>query len=80
MSYDLEQIHAAFHNSGLLEQGGALAKAFLLSIETGRNIALDFLSYAYGLAANAGVKDCEVVPDDLWEQAAAAFDWDVVAQ
>jgi putative phosphoesterase len=76
VSYDLEQIRTSFRESGLLEEGGALARSFLLSIETGQNIADDFLSHAYGLAARAGFEDCYAVPDAAWEQATATFDWD----
>ena len=74
--YDLERIRAAFRESGLLEEGGALAQALLLCLETGHNIAGYFLSYAYGLAAEAGFKDCDVVSDSIWKQAAATFNWD----
>lgn len=74
--YDLERIRTAFRESGLLEQGGALARAFLLSIETGKNVAEDFLSYAYDLTAQAGFKGNDVVPDNIWEQAATTLDWD----
>lgn len=73
--YVLEQIRRAFHESGLLEEGGALARAFLASIETGRNIAEDFLTYAYQLADGAGCPGCEVVPDAVWDQAAQSFPW-----
>ncbi len=73
--YDLEEIRAAFQESGLLEAGGALARAFLLSVETARNVALDFLAYVNKLAAEAGSKDCETVPDDVWRRAAATFNW-----
>jgi hypothetical protein len=48
----------------------------LLSIETGQNVAEDFLSYAYNLADEAGFKGCEVVPDDIWEHATTTFGWD----
>lgn len=78
-AYDLERIRAAFRESGLLEHGGALARSFLRSIETGENGAEWFLSYAYGLAAKAGYEGCKVVPDDIWEQAAATFDWEASA-
>ena len=78
--YDLDSIRAAFHESGLLEEGGALARSFLSTLETGRNDFGDFLSYAYGLAAEAGFKDCDVVPDHIWEHAAATFDWGELAR
>jgi putative phosphoesterase len=77
--YDLSQIRADFRESGLLEEGGALARSFLLSIETGQNLGEQFLSYAYRLAAEAGFENCAVVPDDVWEHAAETFDWDRAA-
>jgi putative phosphoesterase len=76
VGYDLARIRAAFRESGLLEEGGALARSFLVSIETGRNGADDFLAHAYALAAEAGFERCEVVPDAIWERAAATFEWD----
>jgi putative phosphoesterase len=73
--YDLEKIRTAYRESGLLEEGGALAQAVVLCLETGQNIFEDFLSYAYGLAAEVGCQDCDVVPDNIWERATATFDW-----
>ncbi len=75
VSYDHTRVRAAFRESGLLEEGGALAQAFLLSIETGKNVAECLLRHAYRLAAEAGLRDCAVVPDAIWDQAAASFDW-----
>jgi len=77
--YDLDLVRAAFGESGLLEEGGGLARAFLLSIETGRNVGVYFLQYAYDLATKAGFEDCDVVPDDIWDRAVATFDWEQVA-
>jgi len=45
--YDLDRIRAAFRASGLLVEGGALARAFLLSIETGQNIGSYLLAHAH---------------------------------
>lgn len=73
--YDLRRIRADFEESGLLEEGGALARSFLLSIETGQNVAEDFLSYAYRLVGETGFENCTTVPDDIWVQAAETFDW-----
>jgi putative phosphoesterase len=73
--YDHKQLRNAFRQSGLLEEGGALARAFLLSTETGLNVADLFLAYAYRLAAETGELDCEVVPDEIWHQAASSFNW-----
>ncbi|MBN1285258.1 MAG: metallophosphoesterase family protein [Anaerolineae bacterium] len=77
--YDLGLIRAAFRDSGLLEAGGPLARACLLNIETARNIVRDFFSYAHELAARAGFDGCAVIPDDIWEEAAATWNWDEVA-
>jgi predicted phosphodiesterase len=76
--YDLQDICAAYQASGLLEHGGFFARVNLLCIETGQNLAEDFLAHAYRLAALAGFKNCTVVPDDIWEQAAATWDWRLV--
>ncbi len=73
--YDLNRMSAIFQESGLLEEGGALARAFLLSIETGQNVGDDWLSFTYRLAAETGFKNSDAVPDALWEQAATTFDW-----
>jgi putative phosphoesterase len=73
--YDLVRLRRGFEDSGLLAKGGALAKAFLLSNETGLNVGEFFLSYAYKLATEAGYRDCEVIPDPVWDQAAATFGW-----
>jgi len=77
--YDLDRIRAAFRESGLLAEGGAFAQACLLAIETGQNVAGHFVSYVYGLAAEAGFDDCDVVPDAIWDRAVATFDWDGAA-
>ncbi len=73
--YNLGKVRAAFAASGLLQEGGAFARTILLAIQTGRNIPEEFLAYAHGLAARAGLKNYDVVPDDIWEQARATFNW-----
>ena len=73
--YDIGSVRTAFEESGLLTEGGALARAFLRSIETGHNIAEDFLAHAYGLTATAGMPGARWVPDALWDEAAATFAW-----
>jgi putative phosphoesterase len=75
VSYDIGVVRAAFHHSGLLREGGALARAFLRSIETGRDIVDDFLIYAYRLAGEAGHGNPEVIPDTVWDHAAETFGW-----
>ncbi len=73
--YNHAEIRQAFQKSGILESGGGLAKAFLNSVETGQNVSEDFLKHAYQLAWEAGAKDCEVVPDEIWDLAVQTFNW-----
>jgi putative phosphoesterase len=79
VEYDSARERAAYIESGLLDEGGGMAHAFLLNAETGCNIARGLLSRAYRLAADAGFPDCAVVPDDIWDRAIATFDWNVIA-
>lgn len=74
--YDLARLRADFAESGLLDEGGPLARAFLLSTERGENVGMYFLNYAYELAAQAGFAGCETVPDEVWDRAAATWDWE----
>jgi putative phosphoesterase len=76
VAYDHSLVRTAFKDSGLLQEGGALARGFLLSIESGIDVAMDFLTFAYHKAAEAGYPDCEYVPDDIWDVAAESFDWE----
>lgn len=73
--YDFTQIEQAFIRSGLLQEGGNLARSWLLSIQTGCDVTRDFLALAYKLAEEAGYRDVPVVPDAIWEQAGAEFPW-----
>lgn len=76
ISYDMNDLRATFEQTGFLTEVGALARATLLTLETGRDVFLAFLLYAYELAKQAGYKDCKVVPDNIWERAVQNFDWE----
>lgn len=78
VSYDTALIRNAFESSGLLLEGGALARAFLRSIETGTDVAMHFLRHAYDLAENTGYKKVKVVPDGIWEEAVKSYDWESI--
>jgi putative phosphoesterase len=73
--YDLELIRDAFCSTGLLLEGGVLARCFLASIVSGRDIASDFLDHARHLAAAAGFSSPETIPDDVWLRASDSFAW-----
>jgi putative phosphoesterase len=75
-AYDHSLVRKAFEDSGFLIEGGALTRGFLLSIETGLDMTVDFLRYAYRMAAEAGQADCEYVPDEIWDAAAESYDWE----
>ena len=76
LPYDLNLVRQEFRESGLLAEAGAMARIFLLTIETGIDIAPVFLPYAYELAEAAGYEDCQVVPDEIWDLADRTFNWD----
>ena len=75
VTYDLAPIQEAFIECGLLEEGGPVARGFLLSIETGQNVTSDFLTFAYQLAEQAGIEDCKTLPDEIWDLADAEYSW-----
>ena len=76
--YNLKRLPAAFVESGLLAEGGALARALLLLLVTGRNVWREYLTYARHLCAEAGFDGSDAIPDDLWDRAEASFAWDGV--
>jgi predicted phosphodiesterase len=76
IGYDLSQIRKDYEESGLLEAGGAVSRAFLRSCETGKDYARAFLDFAYGLAKESGYDDIGYFPDDIWELAVESFPWD----
>jgi len=73
--YDLELIREAFRDTGLLLEGGPLAMCFLASIESGRDIAWDFLNNARDLATAAGASPQDAIPDEVWKRASDTFRW-----
>ena len=75
VAYDLERIRKIYSESGMLEVGGAFSRGWLCSIENGRDWVNPFLNYARMMADQAGYANSEFVPDPIWDQAAATFDW-----
>ena len=73
--YNTSRIRADFLESGLLDSAGPLARCFLLSNETGKDVSRQFLLFAYALAQERGYLNCSIVPDEIWEEAEAKFDW-----
>ncbi len=74
--YNLDRIRDAYRESGVLAQGGGFTRALLRCIETGQNVPGHLLDHFHTLAAQAGFGDHDVIPDSIWEQAIATFDWE----
>jgi putative phosphoesterase len=75
VDYNIQSVRRSFQESGLLEAGSYLARSFLVSIESGRNVADEFLTFAFRLKDQAGRTETEYIPDDIWEEAGKRFDW-----
>jgi len=73
VEYDLDEVRSACRERGLLEKGGALARAMLTSLETGRNVVDELLAFAREQARVAGIDDQKVIPDEVWDRAERDF-------
>jgi putative phosphoesterase len=78
--YDLAALKKGFAESGFLQEAGAAGRSFLLTIETGRNVMLEFRAHAFKLAEQEGFKNCKAVPNEIWAQADATFPWESYRQ
>jgi len=72
--YDFGLVRKAYIETGLLAKGGVLARCCLVSIETGINYLPPMLVDAYRLSKEAGYGDSPFVPDEIWNEAAQAFE------
>jgi predicted phosphodiesterase len=76
VDYDRAEFRRRCEVSGFLEEGGAFARAWVLSNATARNVAGRFNAHARRVAEAAGCDVAKGIPDDLWDRAAALFDWE----
>lgn len=74
--YDTSVLAPAFRERGLLETGGGFARATLRDMETGRNFTTHFYRYVAQEAERVGLAEGDVFPDEVWQAAAATFDWE----
>lgn len=74
VAYDRAQMWAQAEASGFLASGGAFARACLLGSEVGRNVPGFLVDHAVRLADDAGYT-WDDMPEEVWEEAAATFDW-----
>jgi hypothetical protein len=71
----MTRVRRAFRDTGFLAEGGAFARAYLLSSETGRNVVGHLFSHSDRLAREAGLEDWDVVPEAIWDRAVSTFHW-----
>ncbi len=76
VAYDTGVLAPAFRERGLVETGGGFARATLRDMETGRNFTLWFYRHVALEARRAGLAEGDVFPDEVWQSAAATFDWE----
>jgi len=74
--YDLGQLRTAYETTGCLADGGAFARACLLTSESGHNVALRLVRHTYRTAAAQGLDTDAGASDDIWDDAVAGFDWE----
>lgn len=73
--YDLDQVRRAFDATGLREEGGAFARAYLLCNETGLNVAWFLVAHIMRTAEKLEVDILDGFPDEVWFEAVRTFDW-----
>jgi putative phosphoesterase len=74
--YDTHELRNIYEQSGLLDAGGPLSRAFLFACETGFDIAGPFYEFALSLANRSELKPEEFFPDELWLRAENEFPWE----
>lgn len=74
--YDTSVLAPAFRERELLETGGGFARATLRDMETGRNFTYSFARHVTREALRVGLAEGDAFPDEVWQSAAATFDWE----
>lgn len=74
VEYDVAALLVAYRESGMLVEGGTMVRALMRGIETGQNHPWYLVLHAFDLAAQAGIAHDGVVPDEIWERAAATLE------
>jgi hypothetical protein len=76
VTYDISRTRHAYVDSGYLREGGPLARAFLLSVETGRSVTWALHCHAMSTMKREGETDPSTAPEELWWRAVETFDWE----
>jgi predicted phosphodiesterase len=64
-----------FKETGFLEENRPLGRAFLESILSSENTALDYILFAETKAKAVGLDGFAAIPDEIWLAAEASFPW-----
>ena len=75
VAYDLQDVVASFRETGFLEATRPLSRGFLESILSGENTGMDFILHAFCKAEEAGYRNMDAVPDEIWLEAESSFPW-----
>lgn len=75
VEYDRARVQRAFQSSGLLAAGNGFAHAGMIDLDRAQNTIWNFVRYASALAKTRGHNGA-LIPDPLWAEAVATFDWD----
>lgn len=75
ITYDLHAVRQDYIESGLLQEAGAMARAQLEGLQLGDLTMGKLVRHARQLAADEGLGEVRIVPDAVWERAAATFAW-----
>ena len=75
IEYDVGELRTRYRESGLLEAGGAVSKAFLMICETGRDVAKPFYHFVLKKANKTELGSNEFISDEIWIEAEKEFPW-----
>jgi hypothetical protein len=72
---DMGRLRTACRETGYLDEGGGMARLFLLTLETGWNLMSAYFAHVDRVAREAGHETWSVAPDPVWHRAAVTFSW-----
>lgn len=75
VAYDRERTRRAFTETGYLAESGAFGRACYVHFERARATIPLLLAHAYRLSGGPRYGERWAVPDDIWAQVEATFDW-----
>lgn len=74
--YDLARLKRDYEASGLLQSVGSFARAFLLTMLTGQNVAIYYVYHSIHYARSQGYDHFQSLPESAWSIIDASFPWE----